>query len=305
MGCGTVHKVIIPSNEPKWSDESITQYPIKLKSSAGGSCIFLLTDVFWFCVRESTFSCKAISLPVKESGILCTGVNRFLVAGGYSVLDLKDSACCYVFEDMQIKVFPSLIHPTRRLKLLQYESRVYALGGVRESFESNITLDYSKNFSYFNSETWVSLPDMPYPVEYPSCYAHSDKIYVIGGCVALDLELVVVDYVRVFDLKLTEWSLCKMEVPEPIYGHLCVEKDSTGFLLLGGLDKDSENSSMSFIVAKENFEEICPVDVEISTFFPFTWANDQQCIYVVNDKYQVLCLNRLERKWVLMSGTEI
>ena len=88
-----------------------------------------------------------------------------------------------------------------------------------------------------------------------------------------------------------------MEVPKPLYGHLCVEKDSTGFLLLGGLDKDSENSSMSFIVGKENFEEICPIDLEVSTFFPFSWGLDQQCIYVVNDKYQVLYLNRLQRKW--------
>jgi hypothetical protein len=303
MGCGTVHKVIIPSNEPKWSDESIIQFPLKLNNSAVSS-FFLLSDIFWYCIRESNFSCKPVSLPVKECGFLCIGINKFLIAGGYSVLNLKDSSSCYVFENMQISSFPSLIHPTRRLKLLQHDSKIYAVGGVRESFESNITLDYSNNFSFFNSETWISLPDMPYPVEYPSCYAYSDKIYVIGGCVALGLELVVVDYVRVFDVKVNEWSLCKMEVPEPVYGHLCVEKDSTGFLLLGGLDCDSENSSMSFIVGKDNFEEICPVDVEISTFFPFSSAYDQQCIYVVNDKYQVLCLNRLERKWGLISGTE-
>lgn len=298
MGCGTIQKVVIPSNEPKWSEESFTQYPIKANNS---SCVFLLTDTFFYTICDFSITCSPVNLPVKESAFLALGQGKFLVAGGYSVSDLKDSACCFVFEDMKISKFASLVYPTRHLRLLQYESKIYAIGGVRESIDSTITLDYSKNFSYYNSENWISLPDMPYPTEYPSCYGYSNSIFVVGGCVALDLELLVLDYIRVFDLKSEEWSMCKMEMPKAVYGHLCVQKDSAEFLLLGGLDKDSENSSMSFIVGKENFEEICPVDVEISTFFPFSWEINQQYIYVVNDKYQVLCLNRLQRRWFVIS----
>jgi hypothetical protein len=303
MGCGSIQKVILPTaNEPKWKEDQIS---LDLPSNPSEHPpTLLLTDKYYLRISNNKLFKSSISLPTRESAYLQVDLSKFLVAGGYNTEKLEDSSECFIVSDQTVLPFNSLPRPTRRLRLLKGNDLIFAVGGVREVKGQEIILDYSDNFQCLNGKKWTSLPDVPYGVEYPACHFFAEKVFVVGGCVVNGMDLVVVDFVQVFDVRSNEWNLVKIDLPKAVYGAVTVAKDSASFLLLGGVDNDSECSCMSFIVDRGNFEEICPVDTEVSCFFPFSVVADEKFVYAVNEQYQVLCLERLKRKWGVLDGVE-
>ena len=91
-------------------------------------------------------------IPVQESGILCTGFNEYLIVGGYDKLTSKDTCNCFKFSPPELIPFPSLPFPTRRNRLIAFEDYIYCIGGVRETIENEISLQYNNNFFRFKDE---------------------------------------------------------------------------------------------------------------------------------------------------------
>lgn len=295
--------MILPTlHEPKWKDDQLSFD--QSSKSVENTSILLLTDKSIISITKTTIKQVSINLPTRESAYILLEYNTFLVAGGYDIEKLSDSNKCFKVSESSISPFTPLPQPSRRLRLVRGLDSIYAVGGVRELVENEISLDYSSNFLSLKGDKWQILPDLPKGVEYPAVHYYSGKIYVVGGCVVDGMELFAVDFVQVFDIRREEWETLKMEMPKGLYGAVTVEKDSNSFLLLGGVAADTENSSMSFIVTKNDFEEICPLDTEVSSFFPFSSYSDERNVILVNDGYQVVCLQRLARKWTVLTDGE-
>ena len=303
MGCGTTQRVILPTlHEPKWKEDQLSFD--QSSKSVENTSVLLLTDKSMITITKTTIKQVSINLPTRESGYILLKYNSFLVAGGYDIESFSDSNKCFEVTESSISPFTPLPYPSRRLRLVCGLDSIFAVGGVRELAENEINLDYSCNFFCLKGDKWLILPDLPRGVEYPACHYYSGKIYVVGGCVVDGMDLFVVDFVQVFDVRREEWETLKMEMPKGLYGAVTVEKDSNSFLLLGGVAADTESSSMSFIVTKNEFEEICPLDTEVSSFFPFSSYSDDRNVILVNDVYQVVCLQRLARKWTVLRDGE-
>ena len=296
MGCGTPSRVTVPNispPEPKWKDE-----PTIIIITQPKETLCLCTDDTFLTLSPGSFASQAFEIPVQESGLLVLSPSSIMVAGGFSRHTTKDSSRCFTLTtSADLQELPSLPYPTRRIRLLLYEDSIYTIGGVRESEDSEITLQYSHNFCRLSNNNWEELSDMITGVEYPGCFAHAGKIYAVGGCYVKGMELEVIDSVQVYSIKEREWSLAKFFMPLTVYGHVVVPKDSGSFLLIGGVDKSGESNSMGYLIGISNAEEISPIPMGISTFFPYTWTYDGRAIYTVNDQKIVLGLNRLERKW--------
>jgi Kelch motif len=298
MGCGSSQKISIPIiSVPKWNDDITIIEPQKKQELN----YYLITNKKLIKISNDAISYISHQVPIHESGTVSLSKSVFFIAGGFNRLTSKDTSDCYIISDSDIKKVLSLPYPTRRMRLLFYNDYIYCIGGVRETNVQEISLDYSKNFFRYQNDVWEILSDMPIGVEYPGCFGYNSNIYVIGGCYVNELNLEVIDTVQVYSINKSQWSILKFSMPVAVYGQIAVPKDSSNFLLIGGIDCNGENSSMAYIVGLNDSEEIASIPMGTSTFFPYCFDYDGGVVYASNDRNDLLCLNRLKRKWNILN----
>jgi hypothetical protein len=304
MGCGTVNSVTLPivDPSPKWKEESVISD--FLNKSSESTLLLLVTDSSFIQITETDTFSSPISSPNTECAFALLPFSKLLVAGGVSKETNTDSATCLLITDGTFSEFPQLLYPTRRLRLVVLDDQIYAVGGVREIYDKEISLSYSNNFCRYQSEKWTELEDMPIGVEYPSCHCFNYKIYATGGCAVNDLDLEVLNKIQVFDTKTETWTILKITLPIAVYGHITVPVNATSFLLVGGLDPNAQNSSVTLLVKQDTVEEIAAIPAGISTFFPYSHVCSGDILYAINDERQIMSLNQTQRFWNIVSYTK-
>lgn len=182
--------------------------------------------------------------------------------------------------------------PQYGLKILQYQSTLYAISGVtNDSFSTN----HCQKF-ILSEDRWMTLPPMPISVFLPGASLSKDKIFAFGGKTSNEDSF----YIQSLNLTNEDWEVLNIEYPFPVYGLGCATVDN-GILCFGGqdlndnpipdayffIDNDFENVENLPEVEGENYLFIDPTVVSLGKVFAVSETGTVFAYY--NSAWELVC----------------
>lgn len=273
------------------------------------------TETFLLEYNTDTHLVDRVSLGVKlfpESGFLNLTANQLIISGGMDLdcgCEVKNVFILKVNTVEIVEVCP-MLYVKRRLRLVQALNFVYAIGGVKQKNIRNgnqytIKQDYSNSFSRYSllKNEWELMSDLPISCESPACFASADKIYVMGGCFAVE-RFKVLDTIQVFDLNANAWSISDIKLPDKVYGHTCQALYEDCIIIFGGLNKheDPNRSSWKFSTSKISLFNRLPAGCEL--YFPYCSYKNKNEVYSFNEANDLFTLNLKLSEWTISQITD-
>jgi len=331
MGCKCGKKVLEPIYTPVASVQR-TSYtyeeaePEILHASSSEEAVEE-SKLFLYCFNDpevptkllqyeaNSHQLETLDLPLKlysECGIVCFNNSRVIFAGGYDLFCSSEVKNCFVLECSggELSEISSLPSARRRLRLIQVEDSVYAVGGVREiqtrtDFAKAIYQDYSESLSKYlpREDKWEQLPDLPKGVEFPAVYSVASKIYVCGGLQIEGNSNHVLDEIQTFDVQKSAWSVLGVKLPVPLFLHQAVFCGE--FVVIFGGNDGEENVHKTFMLKDEKIKEMASLPEKHCSSFPYSVLRDGLQIFTFNEDNFLYTLNTSLSCWTVCNLSEI
>ena len=133
------------------------------------------------------------------------------------------------------------------LKLLQYQSTIYAISGnINETYLTNHCQKFIPS-----EDRWMTLPPMPITVFLPGASLLKQKIFTFGGRTSNEDSF----HVQTLNLISEDWEVLDIEYPFPVFGLGCATVDNS-ILCFGGQDLNNNPIPDAYMLVDGEFENI-------------------------------------------------
>ena len=273
---------------------------------------YLDTETILLEYSISSHILEKISLDIHlfpESGSIRLSSGLIMCAGGIDLSYNSEIKNCFLInpDKREIIEICEMLYVKRKLRLVQVEDYVYAIGGVKESriVENNhytLKQDYNNSFSRYSitKNHWEALQDLPIGVEYPGCFEINRKIYVTGGCY-IQNSPIILDKMQVYNILDGVWVTLEINLPKRLFGHLCAIVDNNKIIIVGGVTEESLSNSECWIFDTKNISEFNKIAEGYELFFPFYSNVFKGEIYCFSEENLLLMFNLRLSVWTIIS----
>lgn len=242
-----------------------------------------------------------------ESGCLELLSRRIICAGGIDVNCFKEVKNVFLINTglREISEVSEMLFVKRKLRLLELNEYVYAIGGVKElrsRVDNAYTLkqDYRNSFSRYSIRLneWVPLSEMPFPVELPGCFEINEKIYVTGGCILEDF-MIVINKIQVYDVCAMTWNVLEIKIPENVYGHLCAKCEDNVIIIFGGVTEELTPNLQCWTWAASGISYLNNLPQGHEMFLPYYPSINHDEIFAFTEDNDLVLYNVKLSSWTI------
>jgi hypothetical protein len=192
---------------------------------------------------------------VKHPGLLMLQDGRLMLAGGLKqTRDSREAVdSVWAFDSVTKNSVDMMSLPKRQygLKLAVVLEDVYAVAGVVESEGGGRCQVYATN-----TREWKTLPEMPYPTQFPGVCVFNGILYAVAGCAIVAEGAEAFNLIQVFHPDTYTWNISTTEYPQGVKHMALSTLDSTSILCVGGVYANNEACNSVYLFNGMDFVEL-------------------------------------------------
>ena len=209
-----------------------------------------------------TYKGTPFIIPYESSSLLYN--NNIIISGGAVQLVNYSNLCyCYSILNEKIERLPDLIRPRSSHKMIQVNSKIFALGGQNK--EGSMTSCEASIPSLIDSldHDWKEIVPLNEAKSGIGACVYDKYIYIFGGK-SFNLDTKQLGTIERFDtIAMNKWEA--ISIMKGLAGSLFgvvprKYKDKSGFLIFGGINEEEKPMEKTFFINRENLNEIIALE---------------------------------------------